>query len=94
MRVKNEGKNEGQKLVSKMRVKCGSKMRDKNLSDQGNNSYIYQMCKCADIFISHVCGQLCSFDIGVMPLIRQIFVPHFLPSFFTLIFDPHFDPHF
>ena len=34
MRVKNEGKNVGQKLGSKMRVKCGSKMRDKNLSDQ------------------------------------------------------------
>ena len=45
-----------------------------------------------DIFISHVYGQRCSFThliyIGVMPLIRQIFVPHFLPSFFTLIFDP------
>ena len=41
MRVKNEGQNEGQKLVSKM--------RDKNLSDQGHNSYIYQMCKRAPL---------------------------------------------
>ena len=32
--------------------------------------------------------------IGVMPLIRQIFVPHFWPSFLTLIFYPNFLPSF
>ena len=37
MRVKNEGQ------------KWGSKMRDKNLSDQGHNSYIYQLCKRAPL---------------------------------------------
>ena len=92
----------GGKKFSKVKRRCFNDAQDPIGQDQLKNQiYLLRFSHTRALLFKKKWRETAIFPalqklthIGVMPLIKQIFVPHFLPLFSTLIFNPHFLPSF